>query len=591
MGRPKLKLLESYAPLLEAAGLGTFDALFGFEGGRNIDGHRDRNVVRFELPDRDGRPVVFYLKREWSPKPALLLREALARGLRPPLSRSRREYRNLVMLGRAGVATGEPVAVGEHRRGLGYHRALLLVREVPEAVNLDTYLHNFPPAPSAADLRVKRAVARETAVMVRRMHDAGLAFRDLWAKHVFVSPTLPHGSCRPTLIDAQRVRRFPQMMPRSRWHDLAALAATTDLPACSATDRLRFLLAYARQTRLTADVKLLWQRVAERATLLRGKGGDPKSALRRSGEPIDTAPLDREHFRYLDHHRLFLNTQYLSELERLGLGTFDDIMNYRGGKSYRNVPDRLTVRVPLVSPDGRETAVYLKRHQRVDRREWLLGLVRLRKPRTRAEVEYGNVFLLAQAGLASMTPVALGQDAKWGLRQRSFLMTLEIPGGRPADDYLKDAFASAARGEPLRRKRRLIAQIARLSRRFHGAGFHHRDFYLCHVFVRELPDAEGEAEWGLHLIDLQRVRRLGPGRVGRRWLVKDLAQMNYSAPAAIITRTDKVRFLREYLDLPARRRGERLGPDARQWMTDVAAKTARIAQHDRKIQSRHTVKP
>lgn len=587
MSKPTLKLLESYAPLLEAAGLGTFEKLFRFDGGRYIDGHRDRSVVRFELVDREGRPVAFYLKREWSPKPAMLLRDALARGLRPPLSRSRREYRNLVALGRAGVATAEPVAVGEERSGLSYRRALLVVREVPEAVNLDTYLAGFPRLAGArAELAAKRAMVREIATMVRRMHDAGLVFRDLWAKHVLVSPSMPHGSCRPTLIDAQRARRFPQMMPQARWHDLAALAVTTEQPACTLSDRLRFLLAYARQSRLTPGVKLMLRRVAERSRRLRGKGADPQSSLRPSSQTVDVAALDQRRFHHIDRRKIFVNTRFLGELRRLGLGTFDQVMSYQGGESYRDVPGRLTVRIALAGSDGRPAAVYLKRHQEVDLGQWLLGLVRLRKARTRAETECRNVFLLAHSGMASMAPVALGQKPRWTRRQQSFLMTEEIPGGRPADDYLKEEFAAARGGEALLRKRRLVAEIARLARKFHGSGFHHRDFYLCHVFVRELDGAAGETGWALHLIDLQRVRRPGPGRVGRRWLVKDLSQMNYSAPAGVVTRTDKVRFLREYLALGSRRRSGRLDAGARRLVADIEAKTKRIARHDRKLRAR-----
>ena len=134
------------------------------------------------------------------------------------------------------------------------------------------------------------------------------------------------------------------------------------------------------------------------------------------------------------------------------------------------------------------------------------------------------IALLGHFGIATMQPVAIGEDERWTIRQRSFLMTREIPGGVPADDYLKAHFPAGSNGAaPLRRKRKLVRDLGRLAHRFHRSGFHHRDFYLCHVFVRELT---GNAEpWALHLIDLQRVRWPGSGKVGRRWLVKDLAQM------------------------------------------------------------------
>jgi lipopolysaccharide core heptose(I) kinase len=462
-----------------------------------------------------------------------------------------------------------------------------MVREVPGAVSLGQYLHDLHEVPSPDELRAKRAMTREIAAMVRKMHDGGMVFRDLFAKHIFVSPARSDGSFRPTLIDAQRACRFPHLLPHARWHDLASLAVTAGAPACTMTDRLRFLLAYARQSRLTPAVKLMLARVAKRAEKLEGKGGDPNLSKRHDEAPPGMTALGQEHFHYIDRRRLFVDIRYLPELGRLGLDTFNGVMSTTGGESYRDVPDRLTVRIPLVGLDGQVRAVYLKRHQKVDRRQWLAGLLRWRKPRTRANIECRNIALLAHFGIPAMRPVAIGEDERWSIRQRSFLMTEEIAGGVPADDYLKAHFPADRReGETVRRKRRLIRDIARLARRFHRSGFHHRDFYLCHVFVRELAD-EGEP-WALHLIDLQRVLWPGAGKVGRRWLVKDLSQMNYSAPPGVVTRSDKLRFLREYLALPTRRKGSPLAGGARQLVRSIVAKTRRIARHDARLQVRTT---
>jgi membrane-associated phospholipid phosphatase len=98
----------------------------------------------------------------------------------------------------------------------------------------------------------------------------------------------------------------------------------------------------------------------------------------------------------------------------------------------------------------------------------------------------------------------------------------------------------------------------------HGAGFTHRDLYLCHLFLR--PDG------GLTLIDLQRVTRGGPGH--RRRAVKDLAALNYSAPSPAVTRADRMRFLLAYLG--RRRLGAAGGRLARR----IVRKTERIRRHD-----------
>ncbi len=63
-----------------------------------------------------------------------------------------------------------------------------------------------------------------------------------------------------------------------------------------------------------------------------------------------------------------------------------------------------------------------------------------------------------------------------------------------------------------------------------------------------LARADGDAaaiHQSPHLTDLQRVFR--PRLRGERWLIKDLASLNYSAPAGLIARADRLRWLKRYL--------------------------------------------
>ncbi|MGH7201974.1 MAG: lipopolysaccharide kinase InaA family protein, partial [Planctomycetaceae bacterium] len=75
----------------------------------------------------------------------------------------------------------------------------------------------------------------------------------------------------------------------------------------------------------------------------------------------------------------------------------------------------------------------------------------------------------------------------------------------------------------------------------------------------------------LHVIDLGRARRRR--RLSRRWIVKDLAQLNYSA--AGVTRADRLRFVRAYLGRPIRE-------DDRRLLARIGRKTRAIARHSRK---------
>ena len=110
----------------------------------------------------------------------------------------------------------------------------------------------------------------------------------------------------------------------------------------------------------------------------------------------------------------------------------------------------------------------------------------------------------------------------------------------------------------------LMRRVAGLARRFHDAGFVHKDFYLGHILVvAAAPEPE------LFLIDLQRVVK--PCCFRQRWLVKDLAAMAYSSLRAGATRTDLMRFGLEYFQQP------RLGSAEKRMARQVARRVAWLA--------------
>jgi hypothetical protein len=197
-------------------------------------------------------------------------------------------------------------------------------------------------------------------------------------------------------------------------------------------------------------------------------------------------------------------------LEAARLERFEEVMALRAapGSVTRAVPGRFTVRVELPGKDGRGPGVvYLKRYRG------------LRRARAAAE-EWRRLEEAAAAGIPCPARVAFGERRGALGARESFLMTAELPGATQADWWI---------AERPGRQSELVRAVAKLARRFHDAGFHHQDFYLCHFFVSEAA-ASGKGSPGLELflIDLQRCGRRGVGRGGRRWLVKDLAQLHFS---------------------------------------------------------------
>jgi heptose I phosphotransferase len=108
--------------------------------------------------------------------------------------------------------------------------------------------------------------------------------------------------------------------------------------------------------------------------------------------------------------------------------------------------------------------------------------------------------------------------------------------------------------------------MAALARRMHDAGAHHQDFYLNHILWR------GEAaDLDLRVIDLGRVGFAK--ELSRRWILKDLAQLDFSARQ--LSCTERLRFLRLYLGRPFCRADRRL-------VQRIARKSRRIAAHTSK---------
>jgi heptose I phosphotransferase len=265
---------------------------------------------------------------------------------------------------------------------------------------------------------------------------------------------------------------------------------------------------------------------------------------------VTSFPLDR-----WDAGRLTVNGEFASLFRRAELTTFDAIWSHTAaGAVAKNLrADRVTLRFELTDADGQSRAFYIKRHQAVPWKDYIKPLLQFSWPSVGARPEWQALLAFHAEGLATMTPVALGET-----RRASFLITAALEDCHKLSEREAD--------EPPEQRREVLTDVADLARRMHHAGLHHQDFYLGHLLR---PDDDSGP---IHLIDLGRVQTHRPW-TARRWIVKDLAQLNYSAKTA--TATERLRFLRTYLGRP-------LSTADRSLVTRILRKTERIARHSRK---------
>lgn len=273
-------------------------------------------------------------------------------------------------------------------------------------------------------------------------------------------------------------------------------------------------------------------------------------------------------------------TGYEALLKSHGLDSLDALFTLRDAELLDKPglePWRQRLRVVL-DDNGRRRTFYLKRFGQPPRS----ALRDVRRSGSGANsvagAEWTWMHRLARDGIACVTPVAFGEEFRGGREYRSAILSAEVPGVSLETwaRQCESSHASAVRG--------LVEPVAQLVARLHARGYVHRDLYLSHVFY----DASATPSDGFHLIDLQRVKR--PSCCRMRWIVKDLASLNYSTPTNVATRTDRLRWLRIYLEatdsFDDRAAGRSVTKVARRLIYRIDRKTRRIARHDRRRSDR-----
>ena len=203
---------------------------------------------------------------------------------------------------------------------------------------------------------------------------------------------------------------------------------------------------------------------------------------------------------------------------------------------YRNKEGRKTLRFRR---DGR--SYFLKLHSGIGWGEVFKNLLQARLPVLGAVNEYRAVLALQQLGVDTLSVAAFASRGFNPATVESLIVTDDLAQTVSLEDYCADWAASPP---PFAVRLKILRKVADSARRMHVAGINHRDFYICLFHLDEASLAEPQPR--CHLIDLHRaqMRRRTP----RRWQVKDLAGLYFSAMDCGLRRRDLLRFMRHYSD-------------------------------------------
>jgi hypothetical protein len=262
---------------------------------------------------------------------------------------------------------------------------------------------------------------------------------------------------------------------------------------------------------------------------------------------------------------LTVNSEFAQRLRSAGIDSLEALFQLEGDRLDKPglAPWRQRLRVHLGSRGSPPMVAYLKRYVDPPAAATRQVARASNGPRSLAEHEWRSMVQLARDGIHAVQPIAFGHQLIGRRERRSAVLTAAVPG--------ESLEALAARWTLDDRSfvQSLIRPLADLVARFHGLGYVHRDLYLSHIFL----DRGRPVDEAFRLIDVQRVMR--PRWRSGRWIVKDLAALNFSAPRRLVSRTDRVRWLKHYLQTA------KLDAAARRLAYRVLGKTLSIQRHER----------
>ncbi|MEW6249546.1 MAG: lipopolysaccharide kinase InaA family protein [Planctomycetota bacterium] len=566
------------------------------QGWTRVKQNSHREVWRATIQNRP-LYLKYYFRRGW-------LRR-LTRLLRGPACR--REWAGGVYAEHAGIAAARPLAYTLDLRRAGRYCSLLITEAIEPAQPLNEFWLQLEADDNALRRRHdEAALCEQVAELIARAHQAGFEHLDMHAANLLVQTVGPR-QYRAAFVDLQSARRGVPLSPRAVVRNLAQLNQWFRKHS-SAGQRLRFLRAYLRwrnefETRfehgralelsfeeLVAALDRVAHRHAERL------GGQRDRRTRRDGRyftPLKlpggwrgmavTAckhPTDDSRASSLAFDRKWWRAQFANPLR-----WFADAPAADGAapppasahSGYCKNSHSSLVRRGLLTHEAGNVPVMLKRPLA---RNWQRRLALLRWPsRSLRGWRLGHALL--HRDVPTARPLVVLERRFGPLVLDSVLVTEAIPGAVDLEAFLQREHSIHSPPAWAALKRQLITLAARQLRRLHAAGFAHRDCKATNLLVVRYP------RLALLWIDLDGIRPVGRPAINAGQLaahqLRALARLHVSLlEQPGLTRTDRVRFLRTYL--------QRYGAPPDEWRTLWPALTRLAAKKHAAKQARRAWK-
>lgn len=232
-------------------------------------------------------------------------------------------------------------------------------------------------------------------------------------------------------------------------------------------------------------------------------------------------------------NQLFLNETFKQLWQ--GKDIFQEAFSIKG-ESIRKVKSRHTFYWTL---QGK--GYFIKLHVGCGWREIFKNLFQLKYPVLGAAQEYKAIRHLERIKVNTMTICAFASKGITPANITSFLITEELTNTISLEDFCHNWNTNPPSYEL---KYKIIKALGTMIGEMHRSGLNHRDCYLCH-FLLDKNTLENPK---LYVIDLHRaqIRK----KVPKRYIMKDLAGIFFSAMDANLSKRDIFHFIQAYTQQP-----------------------------------------
>ncbi|HTD66871.1 MAG TPA: lipopolysaccharide kinase InaA family protein [Candidatus Limnocylindria bacterium] len=254
MDAPGQFVAPGWREIFAANGLSKFDDFWDWKVALFEQPNTDRGgwsgVARCELRLPNGGTIRVFLKRQENHVTRTLLHPV--RGI-PTFAR---EFQNIMRYRAHAIPSVTPLYFASRQED-GKQRAILLTEELAGFRSLDEWHRDWqqiPPSP-----RLRRAVIRSVADLLRQIHAHGLRHNCFYPKHIFVRLDSAE-RVESRAIDLEKTKHSP--FRHWRMNDLGTL--NRHAAGWSRADRVRFFKEYLSIPHLTEDAKMQWRHLARR---------------------------------------------------------------------------------------------------------------------------------------------------------------------------------------------------------------------------------------------------------------------------------------------------------------------------------------